>query len=79
MEPAIRAVLSIQEWDKSVKANLTPTNSDWDMLKEMAVFFNIFRRLTIQSQANEYPTLHNTIPNYLHIQRQFNIWQAQDM
>jgi hypothetical protein len=61
-----------------VKANLTPTNSDWDTLKEMAVFFNIFRRPTIQSQANEYPTLHNAIPNYLHIQRQLNIWQAQD-
>jgi hypothetical protein len=29
----------------------------------MAVFFDIFRRPTIQSQAEQYPTLHNVIPN----------------
>jgi hypothetical protein len=78
IKKAIKAVLTAQTWDKSVKENLTPTEEDWNTLKEMAVFFNIFRRPTVQSQADEYPTLHNTIPNYLHILRQLNVWQAQD-
>jgi hypothetical protein len=73
IKKAIKAVLTAQTWDKSVKENLTPTEEDWNTLKEMAVFFNIFRRPTVQSQADEYPTLHNTIPNYLHILRQLNV------
>ena len=39
--------------------------------------FDIFRRPTVQSQADQYPTLHNTIPNYLHMLRQLNVWQLQ--
>jgi hypothetical protein len=44
----------------------------------MAVFFDIFRRPTVQSQAEKYPTLHNFIANYLYMLRQLNIWQIQD-
>ena len=44
----------------------------------MVVFFNIFRKPTAESQADEYSTLHNAIPNYLYILRQLNVWQAQD-
>jgi len=44
----------------------------------MAVFFDIFRRPIVQSQAEKYPTLHNVIPNYLHMLRQLNVWQIQD-
>jgi len=76
MEKPIRAVLMNQEWDQSVRRHLTPTEEDWDILKEMAVFFDIFRRPTVQSQAENYPTLRNTIPNYLHMIRQLNVWQA---
>jgi hypothetical protein len=78
MEKAIRAVLTAQHWDESVRDNLTPTDEDWECLKEMAVFFDIFRRPTIQSQAEQYPTLHNVITNYLHMIRQLNVWQLQD-
>jgi zinc finger BED domain-containing protein 1 (E3 SUMO-protein ligase ZBED1) len=78
MEPAIRAVLTAQQWDKSVRRWLTPTDEDWDTLKEMAIFFDIFSRPTVQSQAEDYPTLHNAIPNYLQIIRQLNVWQLQD-
>lgn len=78
MEKPIRAVLLNQEWDPSVRANLTPTDEDWALLKEMSVFFDIFRRPTVQSQADKYPTLHNTIPDYLHILRQLNVWQLQN-
>ena len=76
MEKPIRAVLMNQEWDQSVRRNLTPSEEDWNILKEMAVFFDIFRRPTVQSQAENYPTLRNTIPNYLHMIRQLNVWQA---
>ena len=44
MEKPIRAVLMNQEWDTSVREKLTPTETDWALLKEMAVFFDIFRR-----------------------------------
>jgi len=75
MEKAIRAVLLNQEWDQSVRNKLTPIEEDW---KEIAIFFDIFRRPTIQAQAEFYPTLHNVIPNYLYMLRQLNIHKAQD-
>jgi hypothetical protein len=78
MEQAIRVVLTTQQWDRSVYRHLTPTDEDWNTLKEMAKFFDIFRRPTVQSQADDYPTLHNTIPNYLQMIRQLNVWQLQD-
>jgi hypothetical protein len=78
LEKAIRNVLQAQEWDVSVRTNLTPTDTDWACLKEMAIFFNIFRKPTVELQAEKYPTLHNAIPNYLHIVRQLNVWQNQN-
>ena len=78
MEEAIRAVLATQRWDKSVKEHLTPTDEDWASYKEMAIFFDIFRRPTVGSQADGYPTLHNSIPDFLHILRQLNVWKAQN-
>jgi len=44
----------------------------------MGIFFSIFRKPTIEAQAEEYPTLHNAIPNYLHILRQLKVWEAQE-
>ena len=44
----------------------------------MAIFFDIFRRPTVQAQAELYPTLHNVIPNYLYMLRQLNVQKAQD-
>jgi hypothetical protein len=78
LEGAIRRVLERQQWDKSVRENLTPTDDDWEQLREMEVFFDIFRKATIACQAENYPTLHNTIPDYLHMIRQLNIWQNQN-
>ena len=49
LEKAIRAVLQYQEWDASVRAKLTPTDEDWDILKEMREFFDIFSKPTIKS------------------------------
>ena len=77
MEKAIRAVLYNQEWDSSVRSKLTPTDDDWATLKEMSVFFDIFRKPTIKSQADHYPTLHNVIPDYLYMMHQLNNWQLQ--
>ena len=77
MEKAIRAVLAQQDWDKSVKAHLTPTDSDWSTLKEMSTFFKVFYKPTVKSQAELYGTLHNIIPNYIHMIRQINVWQNQ--
>jgi hypothetical protein len=44
----------------------------------MSVFFNVFRKPTVQSQGELYPTLHNVVPNYIHMIRQMNVWQNQD-
>ncbi|KAF8851610.1 hypothetical protein BDZ45DRAFT_766151 [Acephala macrosclerotiorum] len=74
----LRTVLQFQEWNAFVREHLTPTNKDWTMLKQIAIFFNIFRRPTIQTQTEKYPTLHNTILDYLHMLRQLRIFQAQD-
>lgn len=78
MEKAIRAVLSVQEWDDSVRIYMTPSEEDWKLLKELAVFFQLFSRPTVQSQAEKYATLHNVIPNYLHMLRQLGIWKRRD-
>jgi hypothetical protein len=78
LEKPIQRVLLNQDWDESVRTNLTLTDTDWACLKEIAVFFDIFRRPTVQSQAEQYPTLHNAIPNYLHMIRQLNVWQNQN-
>jgi hypothetical protein len=78
LEGAIRRVLKDQQWDKSVRENLTPTDDDWEQLREMERFFNLFYKPTIASQAEKYPTLHNTIPDYIYLIRQLNIWKEQD-
>jgi hypothetical protein len=57
---------------------MTLTEDNWRLLKEIAIFFQIFSRPTVQSQAETYATLHNVIPNYLHILRQLNMWQLRD-
>jgi hypothetical protein len=44
----------------------------------MREFFNIFRKPTIKSQADHYPTCHNVIPDYLHMIGQLNVWQIQN-
>ena len=44
----------------------------------MERFFNLFYKPTIASQAEKYPTLHNTIPDYIYLIRQLNIWKEQD-
>lgn len=77
MKGAIRAVLIAQHWDESVRQYKTPTQDDWVTLEEMAIFFKLFRRPTIKMQAENYPTLHNSIPEYLHLQRQLNVWKTQ--
>ena len=49
IKKAIKAILTIQTWDKLIKENLTLIKEDWDSLKEMAIFFNIFKKPIIQS------------------------------
>jgi hypothetical protein len=44
----------------------------------MERFFNLLYKPIIASQADKYPTLHNTIPDYLHMIRHLNVWQFQD-
>jgi hypothetical protein len=47
IKKAIKAILTAQTWDKSVKENLTLIKEDKNILKEIVVFFNIFRRLIV--------------------------------
>jgi hypothetical protein len=49
LEGAIRRVLKDQQRDKSVRENLTPTDDDWEQLREMERFFNLFYKPTIAS------------------------------
>jgi hypothetical protein len=79
MERPIRSVLRDQHWDKSVQEKLTLTDDDWAQLNQMERVFNLFRKPIIASQAEKYETLHNTIPDYLHMLRQLNIWKIQDV
>ncbi len=76
MEQPIRMVLRQQTWDPSVREHLYLCDDDWAMLKEVAVFFEVFSRPTVQSQADKYPTLHNVTANYLHLIRHMNVWIA---
>jgi len=77
LEKPLRAVLLNQTWDDSVREKLSLDDEDWTTLKEMALFFQLFEKPTVQSQADKYPTLHNVIPNYLHILRQLRVWKLQ--
>lgn len=77
MELPLDHVLRGQKWDQSVRDNLTLDRDDWNTLRQMAIFFNIFTQPTIASQADQYPTLHNAIPDYLLILRQLNVFQLQ--
>jgi hypothetical protein len=77
LERALRAVLLNQTWDESVREKLSLDNKDWATLREIALFFDLFRKPTVQAQADKYPTLHNVIPNYLHILRQLRVWKLQ--
>ena len=47
IKKAIIAVLTTQTWDKSVKQNLILIKEDWNILKEIVVFFNIFKKLIV--------------------------------
>jgi hypothetical protein len=47
-------VLKDQQWDKSVRENLTSTDDDWEQLREMERFFNLFYKPTIYS--TRYPS-----------------------
>ena len=76
LKKAINSVLAIQEWDASVREHLTPNQDDWQVLEEMKVFFELFRRPTTKSQADNYPTLHNTIPDYLFLMRRMKVYSS---
>ena len=67
IKKAIRAILTIQSWDKLRKENLMLIEDNQSTLKEIIVFFNIFRKPIIKSQVNKYFTLYNAIPNYFYI------------
>jgi hypothetical protein len=47
MEKFLHSVLMNQDWNSLVRRNLTSSEKDWALLKEIAVFFDVFRRPTI--------------------------------
>jgi hypothetical protein len=75
MKPAIQAVIATQQWDMSVKQHLTLTDEDWVILEQLHVFFKIFVLPTSKSQADKYPTLHETIPSFISIIGQLRAFQ----
>jgi hypothetical protein len=75
MKPAIQAVMATQQWDASVKQYLSLTDEDWDILEQLCTFFKIFVLPTTRSQADLYPTLHQTIPSFIGIIGQLKVFQ----
>jgi hypothetical protein len=73
MKPAIQAVMATQQWDMSVKQYLTLTDEDWVILEQLHVFFKIFVLPTSKSQADKYPTLHETILSFISIIGQLRV------
>ena len=69
LKPTIQAIQATQTNDKSLKC-LNLSNNDWDTLEEIQKFFEVFKEATICMQADKYPTLHQTVPFYVHLMRE---------
>jgi hypothetical protein len=55
--------------DDFVCEKLIPTDQDWAIIKELKEFYDVFRKPTVQAQADSYPTLHRTIPQIVILRR----------
>jgi 5'(3')-deoxyribonucleotidase len=61
MKDAIIAVLATQSFDYSIKENVQTVT------KELLDFFGLFVRTTTMMQADNYPTLNGTLPEYFRL------------
>jgi len=68
MKDAIKAVLATQSFDESVNA-VNLTEPDWVVAKELLDFFSIFVKTTTIMQADNYPTVNRTLPEYFRLIR----------
>ena len=66
MRDAITAVMAIQQFDDSLY-ELNLTHLDWSVAKELLDFFTIFTKTTTYIQADDYPTLNRTLPEYFRL------------
>ena len=67
MKEAITAVLASQDFDDSID-EVSLTKPDWVVAKELLDFFGLFVKTTTMMQADNYPTLNRTIPEYFRYQ-----------
>ena len=66
MKDAIIAVLASQSFDDSIK-EVELSKSDWAVTKELLDFFGLFVKTTTMMQADNYPTLNRTLPEYFRL------------
>ena len=66
MKEAITAVLASQDFDDSID-EVSLTKPDWVVAKELLDFFGLFVKTTTMMQADNYPTLNRTIPEYFRL------------
>jgi hypothetical protein len=66
IKDAIIAVIASQSFDESID-NINLIKPDWVVAKELLDFFSIFVKTTTVMQANNYPTLNRTLPEYFRL------------
>jgi hypothetical protein len=58
--------MAVQHFDESLH-ELNLTSLDWSVAKELLDFFTIFTKTTSYMQADDYPTLNRTLPEYFRL------------
>jgi hAT family protein len=66
MKDAVIAVLASQRFDDSIE-EINLTKPDWVVAKELLDFFGLFVKTTTIMQADNYPTLNRTLPEYFRL------------
>ena len=72
LKQAIQSVQATQTFDTSLK-RLNLDDKDWEVLDDISRFFEVFARATSIAQADEYPTLQRTVPQYITILRELKL------
>jgi hypothetical protein len=66
LKQAIHSVQATQTFDTSLK-RLNLDDKDCEVVDDISRFFEAFARATSIAQADEYPTLQRTVPQYITI------------
>ena len=81
LEKAIKAVLLLHrhEIEKFVVDKLLLEEEDQEIIRQAKDFYALFRKPTIEAQADVYPTLYRTIPQLILLRRKLTAIVADDL